>query len=203
MLINRNLCYGYSLLFILPIAPNFAVGELHFQNRVTVFSYRIKLCVSQQVQRSSLLSVFQSALLRFWQPPSVISLLPEYKHSYREITFSGAPTAPSPVARSPYLRFYFFLIQLFITEAEVSQSANVGLTEDGAPLLSDPVSICIKQELHNNNSIFSSVRCSPSLFSTSLRTAGMLAAEILCDSELVNEYTGSKYGILRIHHPFC
>ena len=89
------------------------------------------------------MSFFQSALLRFWQPRSVISLLPEYKHSYRGITFSGAAILLWPVARSPYLRFYFFLIYLLITEAEDSQSADVDSAEGDAPLFSDAVVTCI------------------------------------------------------------
>ena len=71
----------------------------------------------------------------------MIPLLSEYKHSYREITISGAATVPSQVARSPYLRFCCSLIYLLITEAEVSQSAEVGSAEGDAPLFSDAVVI--------------------------------------------------------------
>ena len=70
-------------------------------------------------------------------------LFPEYKHSYRGITLSGAATVPSPVVRSPYLRFCCCLIYLLITEADVSQSAELGFAEGDAPLLSDAVVLYI------------------------------------------------------------
>ena len=104
-----------------------------------MFSNRIINCVSQQLRRLSLSSFFQSALLRCWQPFSVMMFLSEYKHSYRGITISGAATVPSPVARSPYFRFCCFLIYFLITEKKVSQSAEVGSAEGDATLLSDAV----------------------------------------------------------------
>ena len=66
-------------------------------------------------------------------------LVTEYKHSYGGITLSGAATVPSPVARSRYLRLCFSLFYLLITEAEGSQSAEVGSAEGDAPLPSDAV----------------------------------------------------------------
>ena len=69
--------------------------------------------------------------------------LSEYKHSYWGITNSGATTVPSPVARIRNLRFCCWLIYLLITEAEGSESAEVGSAEGDAPLLTDDVSICI------------------------------------------------------------
>ena len=106
-------------------------------------------------------------------------LVAEYKHSYRGITISGAATVPSPVARSRYLRFRCSLIYLLITEAEVSQSADVCSAEGDAPLLSDAVFRCIKSLLHSHNWMSSADGCSLSLSSTALRTVGMLAEEML------------------------
>ena len=70
-------------------------------------------------------------------------LVPEYKHSYGGITLSGAATDPSPVDCSRYLRFRFWLIYLLITEAEVSNSAEVGSAEGDTSLLSDAIAPCI------------------------------------------------------------
>ena len=187
------------LLLILPIAPNVAVGELRFQERVTVFSNRIKVCVSQQLRRVSISSFFQSALLRYWQPFSVMPLFSEYKHSYKGITITSAATVPSPVARIRYLRFCCRLIYLLITEAEGSEFSDVGSAEGGAPLFSDDVVTCIKQLLHSCKSMSSVVGCLLSLSSTSLRTAGRPAAEILLYSESFNGYTGRNYGRVRVH----
>ena len=170
---NNHCCSLYS-----ESHQNYVVGELHFQEKVTMYSNRIFVCVSQQLQRPSLSSFFQSALLRCWQPFSVMPLSPEYKHSYRGITNSGAATPLSPVAYSRYLRFCLSLIYLLITEAEVSQSAEVGSAEGDAALFSDTVSICIKPMLLSLNLMFSAVRCLLSFSSTALRTAGRLAAEI-------------------------
>ena len=89
------------------------------------------------------MSFFQSALLRLWQPFSVMPLLPEYKHSYRGITISGAATLPSLVACSRYLRFYCNLIYLLITEDELNQSAEIGSTEGDAPFFSDAFVFCV------------------------------------------------------------
>ena len=86
---------------------------------------------------------FQSALLRCWQPFSVMPLASEYKHSYRGISIIDAATAPSPVARSRYLRCHCCLIYFLITEAEDSQFADVGSAEGDAPLFSDVVVSCI------------------------------------------------------------
>ena len=125
------------------MAVNFAVEELSFQKRVTVLPNRIAVCVSQQLQRSSNSSFFQFALLRCWQPLSVMTLLAKYKQSYRGITFAGVATLPSRVAYSRYLRFCCRLIYTLITEVEESQSADVCLTEGDAPLFPNAVSICI------------------------------------------------------------
>ena len=76
-----------------------------------------------------------------------MSLAAEYKHSYRGITLSGAATFPLPVDCSRYLRFCCSLIYLLITEAEDSQSAEVGSTEGDALLLTDAIAPCIKQLL--------------------------------------------------------
>ena len=122
---------------------NFAVEELSFQKRVTVFPNRIAVCVSQQLQRSSNSSFFQSALLRCWQPFSVMLLSTKYTHSYRGITISGAATVPSPDAHSLYLRFCCFLIYFLITEKKVSQSAEIGSTEGDAPFFSDAFVFCV------------------------------------------------------------
>ena len=122
---------------------NFAVEELSFQKRVTVLPNRIAVCVSQQLQRSSNSSFFQFALLRCWQPLSVMALLAKYKHSYKVITISGAATLPSPVVYSRYLRFCCRLIYTLITEVDPNQSADVCLTEGDAPLFPNAVSICI------------------------------------------------------------
>ena len=131
------------LLFVLPIAINVAVGEPRLQERVSVGSDRIVRCVSRQLPSESILSYFQSALVRCWQPFSVMPLSPEYKHSYRGTTLSGAATAPSQGAHIPYLRCSCCLIYFLITEAEDSQSAEVGSAEGDAPLLSDVIPICI------------------------------------------------------------
>ena len=162
-----------------------------------MFSNRIIVCVSQQLQRPIYLSFFQSALLRCWQPFSVMPLVTEYKHSYGGITISGAATVPSPVARSRYLWFCCWLIYILITEAEDSQSADVGSAEGDAPLLSDDVVICIKPLLPNHNLISSADGCLPSLSSTALRTA----AEMLLLAESFNGYTGRKHGWVSIHSP--
>ena len=151
-----------------------------------MFSNQIKPCVSQQLQRPSNSNFFQSALLRCWQPFSVMLLFPEYKHSYRGITISGAATVPSPVARSRYLRFCFCLIYLLITEVEDSQSAEIGSAEGDAPLLSDVVSICIKLLLPNHNLIDSSF--SLSLSSTARRKIGRSAAAIFFLSAFISTY---------------
>ena len=139
------------------------------------------------------MSFFQSVLLRCWQPFSVMPLLSEYKHSYREITISGAATVPSRVVCSPYLRFCCHLIYILVTEVEQSQSVNVGSAEGDAPLLSDAVAICIKLQLHSQNEMYSAVFCFPSFFSPSLRTAARLPAETLFFSELVDGYAGNIY----------
>ena len=96
-------------------------------------------CVNQQLQRPSNLSFFHSALLRFWQPFSVILLSSNYKHSYREISIAGAATFLARVVHSRYLRYCYGLIYYLITEAEVIQSADVGSAEGNAPLPSDVV----------------------------------------------------------------
>ena len=106
-------------------------------------SNRIGVCVSQQLQKSSIFSFFQSALLRRLQPFSVMPLSTKCKHSYKGVNIKGAATVPSPVARSPYLRFGCCLFYHLITEADVSHSAEVGSAEDYATLLSDAVFICI------------------------------------------------------------
>ena len=69
----------------------------------------------------------------------------EYQHSYRGVYLSGATIFPSRVAHSHYLRFCCYLIYLLITEAEESQSAEVGSADGNAALLSDAVIPCIKQ----------------------------------------------------------
>ena len=66
-------------------------------------------------------------------------LLAKYQHSYRGITISGGATALLPVVRNHYLRCRCTLIYNFITEAQVSQSAEVGFAEGDAPLLSDAI----------------------------------------------------------------
>ena len=91
------------MLFVLLIAVNSAVEKPHCQERKAVLSNRIKVCVNQQLQRSSLSSFFQSARLRWLQPFSVIPFLTKYQHSYGVITISGAATVPSPVAHNRYL----------------------------------------------------------------------------------------------------
>ena len=101
---------------------------------------------------------------------------------------------------SRYLRLCCRLIYILITEAEVSQSADVGSAEGDAPLPSDAIAPFVKPLLPSHNFI-SSVVCSPSFFSTFLRTAGRLEAEILLYSELVNRYVGCSHAILRIHTP--
>ena len=128
-----------------------------------------------------------------------MSLAAEYKHSYWGITISGTATVPLPVTRNRYLRFCFGLIYLLITEAEESQSANVGWTEGHAPLLTDAIPPCIKQLLHRYNLNSSADGCCLSLPSTSLRTAGRSAAEIVLFSESFNGYAGCKYGRLWVH----
>ena len=178
---------------VLRIAVNFAVGELRFQKWVTVFSNRIIACIIKQLQRLSALSFFQSALLRCWQPFSVMSLLTEYKHSYWGITISGAATVSSRDVCSRYLRFCCWLIYLLITEVEDSQSPEIGSAEGDTPLFSDAVSICIKPLLLNHNYMSSAVGCLPSLPSTALRTAGRSAAEILLLTESLNAYAGSNH----------
>ena len=125
-------------------------------------------------------------------------LSPEYKHSYREITISGAATVPSPVARSRYLRFCCSLIYHLITEIEVNQFSDVGSVEGDAPLLTDVIFNCIKPLLHSRNMISSADGCCLSLSSTALRTAGRLAAEILFLPESFKGYTGSKRVRLKI-----
>ena len=105
-------------------------------------------------------------------------LIPEYQHSYGGITISDAATVPSRGARNPYLRFCCCLNDLFITEGEVSQSDEVGSAESDASFFSDAVVICIQTLIPNHNYRSSAVRCSPSFFSISLRTAGKLSAEI-------------------------
>ena len=72
-----------------------------------------------------------------------MSFVTEYKHSYWGIIISDAATFLSRVVRSRYLRLCCRLIYILITEAEVSQSADVGFAEGDAPLLTDDVSICI------------------------------------------------------------
>ena len=109
-----------------------------------MISNRIVTCVSQQLQRLSISSFFQSALLRYWQPFSVMPLSSEYKHNYGGISITGAATVPSPVARISYLQFCCHLIYLLITEAEDSQSAEVGSAEGDALLFSDAIPVCIK-----------------------------------------------------------
>ena len=106
-------------------------------------------------------------------------LSPEYKHSYIGVSISGTATVPSPVARSRYLRFCCCLIYILITEAEGSQSAEVGSAEGDAPLFSDFIAICIKLLLLSHSSMSSADGCFLSLSSTALRTAGRLAPEIL------------------------
>ena len=125
---------------------------------------------------------------------SPMLLLAEYKHSYRGISISVAATVPSPVARSRYLRFCFFLIYLLITEAEESESAEVGSAEGDVPLLSYAILPCIKPLLHNHNLMFSAVGCCLSFSSTALRTAGRSAAETLSYSESFNGYAGHNNG---------
>ena len=126
-------------------------------------------------------------------------LSPKYKHSYRGLSLSGAATVPSPVARIPYLRFCCCLIYLLITEAKESESVEVGSTDGDATLLSDVISVCIKPLILIHNLISSAVRCLLSLLSTSLRTVGRLAAEILLLPESFNGYAVCKHTGLRIH----
>ena len=66
-------------------------------------------------------------------------LLSEYQYSYRGLIISGAATVPSPVARSPYLRFCCGLIYILITEADQSQSTELSSAEGHATILSDAV----------------------------------------------------------------
>ena len=127
-----------------------------------------------------------------------MSLLAEYKHSYRGLTISSAATVPSPVAHSLYLRFCWSLIYLLITEVEVSQSAEVGSAQGDAPLFSDAVPVCIKPLLPIGNLMSSAFGCSLSFFSTSLRTAGRLAAEIFFYAESFKGYPGRKHERLGI-----
>ena len=108
-----------------------------------MFPNRIVICVDQQLQRPSVMSFFQSALVRLLQPFSVIPLLTEYKRSYRGLTISGAATFPSPVTHNRYLRFCCRLSYLLITEVKDSQFAELGSAEGDAPLFSNFVSICI------------------------------------------------------------
>ena len=156
---------------------------------------------SQYLPRLRISSFFQSALLRQLQPFSVMLFSPEYNHSYWGVAFSGAATVPSRVVRSLYLRFCCCLIYILITEAEVFQSANVGLAEGDTPLLFNAVVPCIKRELQSNNLISSAVVCLSSFFSTSQRTAERLEVEILLCSESVDGYASSKYDWLRVHNP--
>ena len=81
----------------------------------------------------------------------------------------------------------------------MSQSADVDSAEGDTPLFSDVIFNCIKPLLHSHNLMFSAVICLSSFSSTSLRTAGMLAAEILSCSESFNGYPGSKHGRVRVH----
>ena len=67
----------------------------------------------------------------------------------------------------------------------MSQSADLCSAEGNAPLLSDAIAICIQIQLHSQKSMSSAVRCLLSLSSTSLRTAGRLAAEIHFLSESI------------------
>ena len=66
---------------------------------------------------------------------------------------------------------------------EESQSADVGSAEGDAPLFSDFVVPCIKPLLHSSNLMSPADCCSLSFSSTSLRTAGRSAAEILFQSD--------------------
>ena len=150
--------------------------ELHFQDRVTVFSNRILVCVSKQLRRLSASSYFQSALVKLRQPFSVMSLMSECRHSYWGITFLGAASFPSPVARNPYLWYSFSLTYLLITEVEKSQLAEVGSAEDLATLLSDAIVHCIYPLLLSHKCM--SPTCFLSFPSTSLRTTGRSSAEI-------------------------
>ena len=168
-----------------------------------MFSDRIVVCVCQQLQRSSYLSFFHSALLRCWQPFSVMPLLTKYKHSYWGLSISGMATVPSTVVRSRYLRFCCYLFYILITEVEVSQSADVGSAEGHAALPSDAASICIKPLLHIINLMSSADGCLFSLPSTSLKTARRLAPEILLSSESFNGYTGRKHGRVKVHSFIC
>ena len=86
---------------------------------------------------------FQSALLRYLQPFSVMPLSTKCKHNYRDKTISGAATLLSLVSHSPYLRFCCRLFYFLITEAEENQSADVGFAESDTPLFPDGVPICI------------------------------------------------------------
>ena len=108
-----------------------------------MFSNRIVVCVIEQLLRLRKLSFFQSALLRLWQPFSVMPLSSEYKHSYGGITFADAATVLSPAARIRYLRLCFCLIYLLITEVEDGKFAEVCSADGHAPLFSDDVAICI------------------------------------------------------------
>ena len=72
-----------------------------------------------------------------------MSLAAEYKHSYKGLNISGAATVPSPVARNRYLRFCCRLIYILITEAQDSQSAEVGSAEGDASFLSYAFVPCI------------------------------------------------------------
>ena len=72
-----------------------------------------------------------------------MSLSSEYKYSYRGISISGAAILLLSVAGSPYLRFCCVLTYLLNTEAEVSDSDDIGSTEGDKSFLSDTVVPCI------------------------------------------------------------
>ena len=63
----------------------------------------------------------------------------EYKHSNGGETIIDAATFPLRGVYTRYLRFCCVLIYLLITEAEVSQSAELSFAEGEAPLFSDSV----------------------------------------------------------------
>ena len=89
------------------------------------------------------MSLFQTALLRWLQPFSVMPLLSEYKHSYWGINISVGANFPSRAVDSRYLRLCFRLIYILITEVKISQTADVGFAEGDTPLLSDVAVDCI------------------------------------------------------------
>ena len=155
-------------------------------------------CVSQQLPRPSYSSFFQSALLRCWQPRSLMAFPTKYKHTYRGLTLSGATTVPLSVVHSPYFRFCCRLTYILITETKDSQSEKVDSAEDHTSLFFDDILICIQPLLPNHNSMFSAVCCLLSLPSISLRTVGMLAAEIFFSPESFNRYADRKNVRLRI-----